>query len=95
MVALVVLLTDSYLNTERLSKQIASLNRATVVYWMLPSDSKCNVRQLSFLTSKGVKYPANMMLCNFDAALAQPIRPKPRDPLDILQEKYQSGEMDD
>jgi len=69
-------------------EKINSLNRETQVHWMLPSDAKCAVKLLWFRDAKGEKYPANMMVCNFDAALKQPIRPKPKQNLEIMQEKY-------
>jgi len=69
-------------------EKINSLNRETQVHWMLPSDAKCAVKLLWFRDAKGEKYPANMMVCNFDAALKQPIKIKPKQNLEVMQEKY-------
>ena len=70
-------------------QDIKGLNRETQVHWMLPSDAKCAVKLMYFKDKDGVRYPANQMVCHFDAALAQPIRPEPKQNLEVMQEKYQ------
>lgn len=86
MTALILVITA---NTIMVIKELKDLNRETVVHWMLPSDAKCAVKLMYFKNKDGVRYPANRMVCHFDAALAQPIRPEPKQNLEVMQEKYQ------
>ena len=73
----IIILVTMCVNTLITIATVRNINRETQVHWLLPKGAKCAVKMMWFRDAAGKKYPANQMVCHFDAALAQPIRIEP------------------